>query len=120
MVNELIEEMKRSATFRVDAEDYDWFDYPDVIFEIILDGVPTNEQTAIAVTSLEQFVAGYNKQHFLRPIHYISDIDDLPNGPHPRGIYIHIDFGNCSAKVLPSVIKAIQHTNLPIFRVALL
>jgi len=121
MVNGIIEEMKRSATFRVDADDYDWFcSYPDIIFEIILNGVPTPEQTAIAVTALEQFVADYNKWHILRPIHYVSDIDHLPNGPHPRGIYIHIDFGNCSSKVLPAVIKTIQNTNLPIFRVALL
>ena len=120
MVNKLIEEMKSRATFRIDADDYDWFcSYPDMIFEIILDAVPTREQTAIAVTALEQFVEGYNKWHFLRPIHYVSDIDHLPDGPHPRGIYIHIDFGNCSAKVLPSVIEAIQKTNLPIYRVAL-
>ena len=121
MVNWLIEEMNRRATFRIDADDYDWFcSYPDMIFEIILDAVPTREQTAIAVTALERFVEGYNKRHFLRPIHYVSDIDHLPSGRHPRGIYIHIDFGNCPAKVLPSVIEAIQKTNLPIFRVALL
>ena len=120
MINELMEKIKNAATFRVDAEDYDWFSYPDVIFEIILDAVPTREQTAIAVTVLEQFVENYNKWHFLRPIHYVSDIDHLPNGRHPRGIYIHVDFGNCPAKVLPSVIEAIQKTNLPIFRVALL
>ena len=121
MVNWLIEEMNRRATFRIDTDDYDWFcSYPDMIFEIILDGVPTREQTAIAVTALERFVEGYNKRHFLRPIHYVSDIDHLPSGRHPRGIYIHINFGNCPAKVLPSVIEAIQKTNLPIFRVALL
>ena len=95
MGNKLIEEMKSRATFRIDTDDYDWFcSYPDMIFEIILDAVPTREQTAIAVTALEQFVEGYNKWHFLRPIHYVSDIDHLPDGPHPRGIYIHIDFGN--------------------------
>ena len=121
MVDEIIEEMNRIAKFRVDADSYDWFcSYPDMVFEIILNGVPTHEQTAIAVTALEQFVARYNKRHFLRPIHYVSDIDHLPNGPHPRGIYVHIDFGRCSARVLPSVIEAIQNTNLPIFRVALL
>ena len=119
MVNELMEKIKNSAAFRVDVDDYDWFSYPDVIFEIILNAVPTREQTDIAVTALAKFVADYNKCHFFRPIHYVSDIDHLPNGPHPRGIYIHIDFGNCPAKVLPSVIKAIQETNLPIFRVSL-
>ena len=119
-VNELIEKIKSAAAFRVDADDYDWFRYPDVIFEIILDDIPTGEQTAIAVTALERFVEDYNKRHFLRPIHYVSDIDHLPKGPHPRGIYIHIDFGSCPAKVLPCVIAAIRETKLPVFRVALL
>lgn len=120
-MNELIEEIKRSATFRVDTDSYDWFcSYPDMVLEIILDGVPSAEQTAIAVSALEAFVASYNKRHFLCPIRYVSDIDHLPKGPHPRGIYIHIDFGRCSPKVLPDVIKTIQSTNLPIFRVALL
>ena len=120
-MDELLEEIKKSATFRVDVDSYDWFcNYPDVIFEIIVDGVPSAEQTAIAVSALESFVTNYNKWHFLRPIHYVSDIDHLPKGPHPRGIYIHIDFGRCSPRVLPAVIQAIQNTNLPIFRVALL
>jgi len=120
MVNDLKEEIKNAAAFRVDVDDYAWYSFPDVVFEIILDGIPTRDQTAIAVAALEKFVEDYNKWHIFRPIHYVSDIDHLPEGPHPRGIYIHIDFGNCSAKVLPSVIEAIQNTNLPVFRVALL
>jgi hypothetical protein len=120
MVNELMEKIKNAATFRVDVEDYDWFSYPDVIFEIILNAPPTNEQTLIAVTALEKFVQDYNKWHFLRPIHYVSDIDHLPKGGHPRGIYVHIDFGNCPAKQLVTAVKAIEATGLPIFRVALL
>ena len=120
MANAIIEQLKSIRTFRVDVDGYDWFAYPDVVFEIVLDAPPTNEQTLLAVTALESFVQRYNKWHFLRPIHYVSDIDHLPKGPHPRGIYIHIDFGRCSPRVLPAVIQAIQNTNLPIFRVALL
>ena len=108
-------------------EDFDAFEveaycevYPDVIFEIILDDLPTQEQIATAVRALEQFVIKYNKRHFLRPIHYVSDIDSLPEGDHPRGIYVHIDFGNCSPMALVEAVKALEKTDLPIFRVALL
>ena len=94
--------------------------YPDVIFEIILDAPPTQEQIVTAVDALEQFVAKYNKRHFLKPIHYVSDIDSLPEGDHPRGIYVHIDFGNSSPMALIEAVEAIEKTQLPIFRVALL
>ena len=121
MVNRIVEKLQSIRSFRVDADDYDWFcSYPDMVFEIILDAPPTNEQKIIAVTALEKFVENYNKWHFLRPIHYISDIDHLPQGRHPRGIYVHIDFGNCSAMQVVTAVKALEATGLPIFRVALL
>lgn len=121
MANWILEELQSIHTFRVDADDYDWFcSYPDMIVEIILNASPTYEQTSIAVTALEEFVQKYNKKHFLRPIHYVSDIDHLPKGSHPRGIYIHMDFGNASATAVVGAIKALEATKLPIFRVALL
>ena len=120
MVNAIIEQLKSIRTFRVDVDAYDWFAYPDVVFEIILDAPPTNEQTLLAVTALEAFVQRYNKRHFLRPIHYVSDINRLPKGNHPRGIYIHMDFGHCPATALVAAVKALEKTELPIFRVALL
>lgn len=116
MADPIIEQLESFQAFRVDAY---CEGYPDVIFEIILDAQPTQAQIATAVGALEQFVAQYNKRHFLRPIHYISDIDSLPEGDHPRGIYIHIDFGNSSPKALISAVEALQKTELPIFRVAL-
>ena len=117
MADPIIEKLESCKSFRVDAY---CEGYPDVIFEIILDAAPTREQTEMVVNALEQFVYTYNRLHFLRPIHYISDIDSLPEQEHPRGIYVHIDFGNCSPSALIKVVSVLESTNLPIFRVALL
>ena len=117
MADILTEKLKSFKSFRVDAY---YEGYPDVIFEIILDAVPTREQTEIAVKALEKFVYTYNIFHFLRPIHYISDIDSLPEQVHPRGIYIHIDFGGCCPFAMVKAVAVLEKTNLPIFRVALL
>ena len=103
-------------SFRVD---FYCEEYPDVTFEIILDDVPTREQTEIAVNALEKFVYTYNRFHLLRPIHYISDIDSLPKQEHPRGIYVHIDFGLCSLSALNKAVSVLERTGLPIYRVAL-
>jgi len=116
MADPIIEKLESFEAFRVDAY---CEGYPDVIFEIILNARPTQEQISTAVSALEQFVDKYNRRHFLRPIHYISDIDSLPDGEHPRGIYIHIDFGNCSPRALLEAVCALEKTELPIFRVAL-
>lgn len=112
----IIDKLENFRAFRVDAY---CEGYPDVIFEIILDAQPTREQVEIAVGALEQFAAKYNRRHFLRPIHYVSDIDSLPEGDHPRGIYVHVDFGNCSPHALVEAVEALENTRLPIFRVAL-
>lgn len=116
MADPIIERLERFDAFRVDAY---CEGYPDVIFEIILNAQPTREQMITAVNALERFVIDYNRRHFFRPIHYVSDIDSLPKGDHPRGIYVHIDFGNSSPKALISAVEALKKTNLPIFRVAL-
>lgn len=117
MADPIIEELERTKAFRVDAY---CEGYPDVIFEIILNAVPTREQTELAVNTLTDFFLKYSKRHFLRPIHYVSDIDDLPDGDHPRGIYIHMDFGNASPRALIEAVRALEGAGLPIFRVALL
>ncbi len=117
MADPIIEKLEEFDTFRVDAY---CEGYPDVIFEIILDAPPTQEQIVTAVGELEQFVTKYNKRHLLKPIHCVSDIDSLPEGDHPRGIYVHVDFGNCSPTALIEAVEALEKTDLPIFRVALL
>lgn len=116
MSDPIIEQLENFQAFRVDSH---CESYPDVIFEIILDTQPTQEQIVTAVSTLEQYVSSYNKRHFFRPIHYISDIDNLPDGDHPRGIYIHIDFGACSPKALLGAVCELEKSGLPIFRVAL-
>ena len=65
MADILTEKLESFKSFRVDAY---CEGYPDVIFEIILDAVPTREQTEIAVKALEKFVYTYNIFHFLQPI----------------------------------------------------
>lgn len=116
MADPIIEQLEKTTAFRVDAY---CESYPDVVFEIILDDRPTPEQIATAVNALETLVADYNKWHFLRPIHYVSDVESALEGDHPRGIYVHVDFGNCSPNALIAAVKALEKTNLPIFRVAL-
>ena len=116
MADPIIEKLESCKSFRVDAY---CEGYPDVIFEIILDAAPTREQTEIVVNALEKFVYTYNRLHFLRPIHYISDIDSLPEQEHPRGIYVHIDFGLCSLSALNKAVSVLERTGLPIYRVAL-
>ena len=113
----IVKKLESCKSFRVDAY---CEGYPDVIFEIILDAVPTKEQTQTAVAALEKFVYTYNAFHFLRPIHYISDMNSLPPQEHPRGIYIHIDFGSCCPLALIKAVSVLERTSLPIFRVALL
>ena len=117
MADAIVEKLESWKSFRVDAY---CEGYPDVIFEIILDAVPTGEQTQIAVDALQNFMYSYNRFHFLRPIHYVSDVDSLPEQEHPRGIYIHVDFGGCNPAALIKAVAALEQTNLPIFRVALL
>ena len=119
MENWLVEQLKAIRAFRVDADGYDWFSYPDVVLEIVLDAPPTPEQTTAAVTTLTEFVNGYNKWHFLRPIHYVAEIGGITRVKHPRGIYIHMDFGHSPATALVAAVKSLEKTELPIFRVTL-
>lgn len=117
MSSSFVEKIVKSCPFEVDIY---CEGYPDVIYEIILDDQPTQEQIETVVTALEDFVYGYNKTHILRPIHDVSEISGIPGiNYHPRGIYVHIDFGLCSLKAPFLAVKALQETDLPIFRVAL-
>jgi len=118
MADPIIEELEKNKRFRVDAY---CEDYPDVIFEIILRHPPKQEEIQTAVTALQNYMFQYNRRHFFRPIHYVSDVDSLPVGDHPRGIYVHVDFGGtCSPRALIGAVQALEETGLPIFRVALL
>lgn len=117
MADFFVRKLESCKSFRVDAY---CEGYPDVIFEIILDAVPTQEQKEIATDSLTKFYYRYNIFHFLRPIHYIACVDEIMERKHPRGIYIHVDFGGSSPFALIKAMQALEKSKLPIFRVALL
>lgn len=117
MADPIIEKLENCKVFPVDAN---CEGYPDVIFEIILDTKPTQEQIAAAVSSLTKFYYVYNVLHFLRPIHYIAGVNGLFENEHPRGIYIHMDFGGASPYALCKAMRVIEKLDLPIFRVTLL
>ena len=117
MADFIVKKLESCKSFRVDA----YCDgYPDIIFEIILDAVPTQEQQERAVDSLTKFFYSYNMFHFLRPIHYVAGVNDIMDRKHPRGIYIHMDFGGASPLALIKAVRALEKSELPIFRVALL
>ena len=78
------ERLENSYDFRVDTY---FEDYPDVIFEVILNAEPTEEQIETAVFALEDFMEKYNRFHFVHPIHYVSDIEGLPDRNHPGMLY---------------------------------
>ena len=81
MADFITERLESCKSFRVDAY---CEGYPDVIFEIILDAAPTQEQQEIAVHSLSRFFNCYNIFHFLRPIHYVACVNDLMQQKHRR------------------------------------
>lgn len=116
MGDPIIEALESISAFKVYA---DCEAYPDVEFEIMLDNLPSQEQAVLAVKTLQNFVRRYNKWHFFRPIHYVSDLEDCRNGNHPWGIYVHIDFGNSSPMALLEAVYALEDAGLPIARVTL-
>ena len=117
MADPIIKKLESCRTFPVSAS---CEGYPDVIFEIILDATPTQEQIEAAVSALTKFYYGYNILHFLRPIHYVAGVNGLFEREHPRGIYIYMDFGGASPYALCKAMRVIEKLDLPIFRVALL
>ncbi len=109
-------EIKASVSFPVDVE---CEGYPDVIFNVIFEKHPDQSMAQQCVSALEHYISCYNRKHFFRPIHYISDIDSLPEASSVFSVCIHIDFGNANPKALIGAVKAIAETNLPICRIVL-
>ena len=116
MADFIVRTLESCTSFRVDAY---CEGYPDVIFEIILNAKPTQDQIDIAVDAMKKFFYTYNVLHFLRPIHYVAGANGFVNYEHPRGIYIHMDFGNASVYALVKALRVLEKVDLPIFRVAL-
>ena len=112
----IVREIKDAVSFPVDVE---CEAYPDVIFDIIFADHPDPAAVKASVSSLESFILSYNKRHFFRPIHYISDIDNLPEPSSVFSVCVHIDFGNANPKALIGAVKALADTGLPIYRIVL-
>ena len=112
----IVGEIRSSALFPVDVE---CEGYPDVIFDVIFEKRPERPAIETVVSALEDYSRDYNKKHFFRPIHYVSDIDSLPDASSAFSVCVHIDFGNANPKALIGAVKAISDTKLPIYRVVL-
>ena len=112
----IVGEIKASVAFPVDVE---CEGYPDVIFNVIFERHPDQLMIEQTVSALEHYMYKYNKKHFLKPIHYVSDIDSLPAASSVFSVCIHMDFGNANPKALIGAVKAISETNLPIYRIVL-
>jgi len=107
----------RAVPFPVDVE---CNGYPDVIFHIIFQRRPEPSEADQAAIALDNYAQAYNRLHFLRPIHYVSE----PNNSFSQNASvfsacIHMDFGNANPNALLGAVKAIAATRLPIFRLIL-
>ena len=112
----IVGKIKASVTFPVDVE---CEGYPDVIFDVIFERHPDQSMTEQTVSALEQYMYSYNRKHFFKPIHYVSDIDSLPEASSVFSVCVHVDFGNANPKALIGAVKAISEANLPIYRIVL-
>ncbi|MBQ2862754.1 MAG: hypothetical protein IJE84_01100 [Clostridia bacterium] len=112
----IVTKIKGLASFPIDVECDGW---PDVIFNIIFDRQPDRAAAQKCVSALEQYMYAYDRIHFLRPIHYVSDIDSLPEPESIFSVCIHMDFGNASPKALIGAVKAITDTKLNIYHLVL-
>ncbi len=112
----IVGEIKACVSFPIDVE---CEAYPDVIFNIIFEKHPDQSMVEQVVSTLENYMYAYNKKHFFKPIHYVSDIDNLPETASVFSVCVHIDFGGANPKALIGAVKAIADTNLPIYRVVL-
>ena len=93
--------------------------YPDVIFNIVFQVRPDRSMIEKSVSALENYMRSYNKKHFVRPIHYVSDIDSLPEPSSVFSVCVHMDCGNANPKLLVGAVRAIADTKMPIYRIIL-
>ena len=112
----IVRAIQDAASFPVDVE---CEGYPDVIFNIIFPRHPDSAMAEASVSALESFMYSYNKWHFLRPIHYVSDIDNLPEPSSVFSVCVHVDFGNASPRALIGAVKFLADAGLPIYRIVL-
>ena len=90
----IVGEIKAAVSFPVDVE---CEGYPDVIFNVIFEKHPDQLMMEQSVSALEHYMYSYNKKHIFKPIHYISDVDSLPEASSVFSVCIHIDFWQCQS-----------------------
>ena len=112
----IVGKIKAAVSFPVDVE---CEGYPDVIFNIIMKVHPDDEMIAKSVFSLDEYMRRYNRKHFFRPIHYVSDVDSLPEASTPFSVCVHVDFGNANPEALVGAVRAIAEASLPVYRIVL-
>ena len=93
--------------------------YPDVLFHIFFHAPVDEAIVTTCVEALEAYVYRYNKRHIFRPIHYVSDAENLPDAISKYAVCVHVDFGNANPKALIGAIKTIVDTQLPIHHILL-
>ena len=112
----IVGKIKASASFPVNVE---CEGYPDVTFNVMFKKTPDTSTVEELVYALEYYVYSYNMVHFLKPIHYISDIDSLPESSSAFSVCVRVDFGNAKRKALIGAVKAICDADLSVYRLVL-
>ena len=111
------EKIEQSVDFPVYCE---LESFPDVMFHVFFETIPPKGLVHKTVSIMEDFVYGYNKIHFIQPIHHISDVDDAtPEDEHPFAVHIHVDFGNCHPRAVIKAVKKLGDSGLPIKKLVL-
>lgn len=108
----IVGEIKSVVPFPVDVK---CESFPDVFFIIMLETTPDPSVLEKIAAALNGYMLSYNKKHFIKPIHYVSDAELHSD----CSIFIHIDLGNASPKALVGAVKAVADINLPVRRLIL-
>ena len=112
----VVDAIKSAVSVPVDVE---CDGYPDVIFNIVFTKRADSDMIERSVSALQSYMYSYNKKHFFRPIHYVSDVDSLPEVSSVFSVCVHMDCGNANPKALVGAVRAIADTALPIYRIIL-
>lgn len=112
----IVREIKKVVPFPVYVE---CEGYPDVVIHLFFEKRRDEGIVKRVVEALEAYMVSYNKWHFHRPIHYVSDVHSLPDPVSGFSFGVHIDFGNANPRALVGAMKAIVNTGAPVRRALL-
>lgn len=117
MIEKYKEKIEYSGKFPVQC---DVESFPDVVFHVIYETMPTAVLAKQTVTVLENFVYGYNLLHFTKRIGEVSEVKDAATeGELVYAVHIHVNFGKCSPKAVIKAIDTLDQSALPIVRITL-